>query len=178
VICNGGGCLALSARNDSQDKLALIIDYVNSAHGLGLKRRDDQKVDVLQILDGKSINIKEDAVEHVFQRKDAQGRSFIQVNFSSGEKVLITETLVGFKPVERRDLDMSRLPRVVTTSDVVSVFEALEEALQDEVFNFEEIETLKKVFESVIAGGERVGFDLATERSWLNRLTILSHRIS
>jgi hypothetical protein len=67
---------------------------------------------------------------------------------------------------------------VVTTSDVVSVFEALEEALQDEVFNFEEIETLKKVFESVIAGGERVGFDLATERSWLNRLTILSHRIS
>ena len=35
---------------------------------------------------------------------------------------------MGFKPVEIVGLDMSRIPKVVTTPDLVSVFEAIEDA--------------------------------------------------
>lgn len=168
--------MAISAKKDSQDKLALIVDFVSTAQGLALNFCETNCIEVLQNIDGKAIKIREDDLDHVFKRRDASGQTFIQVNFTNGEKVLLTETLVGFKPQERFGLDMSRLPKVVTTSDIVSVFEAIQEALQDEVFNHEEIDTLKKVFESVVGGGEKIGFDLRTERNWLARLTVISHQ--
>ena len=41
-----------------------------------------------------------------------------------------------------------------------------------------EVEILKKVYLAIIAGGEKVGFDLSPERSWLNRLLASKFRAS
>jgi hypothetical protein len=107
-------------------------------------------------------------------REDVEGRKFLQVNYHSGLKVLITDTLVGFKPAEIAGLDMGRIPKVVTTPDLLSVFEAIEEGVGVDP----EIETLKKVFFSILLGAESVGFELSNEKKWITRLIASKHKVS
>ena len=82
----------------------------------------------------------------------------------------MTTTLVGFKPVPLKGLDLSKLPRVVTTPDIESVFEAVQDALHASETDSREVNVLRRVFEAVVAGGESVGFDLAEERAWISRI--------
>jgi len=79
--------------------------------------------------------------------------SFLQVNFLSGKKILLTENLIGFKPVPSRGLDLSKLPKVVTTPDLLSVVEAIEDSISFAVAN-DELDVLKRVFDSVLRGAE------------------------
>lgn len=155
-----------------------ILNFVDASKGLRAKIQESGRVQISQDLDKKVFSFNSQDVSEVLHRADSEGKPFIQVNFKSGAKVLLTETLVGFKPLETLGLDMSRIPKVVTTPDLVSVFEAIEESLGADGGADHEVEILKRVYLAIISGGERVGFDLSTERQWLNRLLASKMRAS
>ena len=159
-----------SKSKSTHAELDHILNFVDSSKGLRAQISESGKVQIRQDLDGKLFSFTSQEVSEVLHRADAEGKPFIQVNFKNGAKVLLTETLVGFKPIETLGLDMSRIPKVVTTPDLVSVYEALEESLGADNGLDHEVEILKKVYMAIISGGEKVGFDLENERKWLNRL--------
>ena len=145
----------------------VVINFVSQAHGLETKH-DGEKIEILQTIDRKKLSFTFDQIEDVLIRDDAQEKPFLQLNFSSGDKILITDELIGFKPVPFHGFDIHKLPKVVTTSDLVSVFEAAEEALS--TGRVEEVDVLRQVFNSILMGGEIVGFDLKNEKSWFANL--------
>lgn len=154
-----------------------ILNFVDASKGLSGRLSDAGKVQVTQDVDGKSFSFFGYEVAEVLHRNDAEGKGFLQLNFKNGNKVLLTETLVGFKPVETFGLDMNRLPKVVTTPDLLSVFEAIEEALgADDIEH--EVEILKKVYQAILTGAEKVGFELTFEKKWLARLVATKLRAS
>ena len=157
--------------------LESISKFISSTHGLKLEMVEDDLILIHQKADLKKISFRAGQLKEVLSRSDRDGKSFIQVNFSSGMKILLTDTLVGFKPCPQRGLDLSKLPKVVTTPDLVSVFEAIEEALNNHPVSTEEVDLLKKVYNSILEGAEAVGFTLAPEKDWLGRLTT-AHRAS
>jgi hypothetical protein len=145
------------------DLLSIIEDFIAKSQGLQLEKETSGSLAISQKGDSKKIKVKLTDLVDVLARKDAEGKEFVQVNFITGKKILLTDQLIGFKPFPVPDLDVSKLPKVVTTVDLLSVFEAIEDST-------EEADTLKKVFQSILMGGEDVGFDLTTERTWLRRL--------
>lgn len=161
-----------------QKLLTDIIEFVTKTRGLRFSPKGEQQISIRQEIDGKAICIHIDNLDDVLFRTDQTGADFIQINFVSGQKILLTDTLVGFKPECPRGVDLSRLPRVVTTPDVLNVFEAIQDALHAPATDLHEISVLKKVFEAVLKGGEDIGFDLAYERSWLIRIPAVITRAS
>ena len=77
---------------------------------------------------------------------------------------------MGFKPLETSGLDMGKIPKVVTTPDLISVFEAIEDSMSSDATPDHEVEILKKVFLAILQGGELAGFNLEFERRWMTRL--------
>ena len=147
-----------------------ILSFVQSTRGLRSSSPKEGRTRITQTLDGKHLEFSTADLESVLNRTDTEGHDFIQINFSNSKKVLMTATLIGFKPVPLKGLDLTKLPRVVTTPDIESVFEAVQDALHATETDSREVSVLKKVFEAVVAGGESVGFDLSTERSWIARI--------
>ena len=147
-----------------------ILSFVKTSRGLQSKAADDGRTRIVQALDGKHFDFAATDLESVLNRTDTEGHDFIQINFANSKKVLMTTTLIGFKPVPLKGLDLTKLPRVVTTPDIESVFEAVQDALHASDTDSREVAVLKKVFEAVVAGGESVGFDLSLERSWIARI--------
>lgn len=147
-----------------------ILNYVDTSRGLKAKVGEGGRIQIYQDLDGKVFSFSAQDIIEILHRTDADGKPFIQLNMRGGHKVLFTDTLIGFKPVETIGLDIARIPKVVTTPDLLSVFEAIEESLGVESGTDNEVEILKKVYFSILSGGEQVGFDLSIERRWLNRL--------
>lgn len=145
----------------------LLISHFEDSQGLDLKD-DYEEFHILQKQDRKLITIQKESVQEVILRDDTDDKPFIQVNFTNGTKVLLTEELIGFKPYPIPGLDLDKLPKVVTTSDLVSVFEAAEEALS--AGRLEEVEVLRNVFHAILMGGECIGFDLTSEKGWFIRL--------
>jgi hypothetical protein len=162
----------------SSQLLDEVLNFVEGTTGLSSRVGEDGSVEILQAVDAKSFSFTSRSLEEVLARTDADGRGFIQVNFESGIKVLFTDTLVGFKPREIFGLDMGKIPRVVTTPDLLSVFEAIEESLSSDLTPDTEVEILKKVFQAILAGGESAGFNLSFERRWLSRLVPSKFRAS
>ena len=161
--------------NDFKQKL---IEFVKASAGLEILNDQADEIVLRQKVDLKSINLKTKEIQNLIQRADTEGLPFLQVNLKDSKKILITENLIGFKPALLGGLDTSRIPKVVTTQDLRSVFDAIEEALYLNENPNEEIQLLKKIFDSVIAGGEHIGFDLNKERSWLSRLPIQFFNLS
>lgn len=155
-----------------------ILNFVDSSKGLRAKINESGKVQVQQDLDAKIFCFTSSEVAEILHRTDSEGKPFLQLNFRNGNKVLLTETLVGFKPVETVGLDMSRIPKVVTTPDLVSVFEAIEESLGADTGQDNEVEILKKVYQAILSGGEKVGFELTFERKWFSRLVASKFKAS
>jgi len=147
-----------------------ILHFVERSSGLKSDSGLHGSVTVCQNIDGKKFKFESDCLSEVLQRTDGDGKPFIQINFVNGHKVLFTDTLVGFKPRDTYGLDMTKIPRVVTTPDLVSVFEAIEEGLSSEMASEYEIEVLKRVYSAILLGGEAAGFELEFERRWLSRL--------
>lgn len=166
----GEDYLSNTKSKSTHAELDHILNFVDSSKGLRAMVGETGRVQIRQDLDGKVFTFSATEVAEILHRADAEGKPFIQVNFKAGTKVLLTETLIGFKPIETLGLDMGRIPKVVTTPDLVSVFEAIEEAMGSDNGLDHEVEILKKVYLAIIAGGEKVGFELTTERLWLNRL--------
>lgn len=144
--------------------------FVERAKGLSAQIVGASRLRIEQHVDGKFISVDVLSLDDVLFRSDNEGAEFIQVNFVDGSKILLTDTLIGFKPFTPKGLDSSRLPRVVTTPDVINVFEAIQESLHSSGPNSHELSILKKVFEAVLCGGESIGFDLSLERSWMARI--------
>lgn len=156
---------------EKQQRLANdVLGFIARSQGLTCEVKGASCVRVVQSIDGKSIEFNSLDLEDVLFRSDSTGDQFIQINFISGKKILLTRTLVGFKPVALRGIDSSRLPRVVTTPDILSVFEAIQDSLHSVDADPHEILILKRIFEAVLTGGETVGFDLSTERGWIKRI--------
>jgi hypothetical protein len=147
-------------------RLKSICEFLATATGLKHEIVEDEKITISQVADNKAIAFEMNLVTDVLSRKDTEGNDFVQINFSNSRKILLTTTLIGFKPAPIQGLDMQKLPKVVTTPDLNSVFEAIEEAMSYRVSS-EELDTLKKVYNSILAGGEMVGFDLLQERQWI-----------
>jgi hypothetical protein len=156
--------------DQQQEFMTKIVSFVERAGGLSLVKESGGAIRVVQKIDGKAVCFSPTDLEDVLLRSDTEAKEFIQINFSSGKKILVTRTLIGFKPLALQGLDSGKLPRVVTTPDVMSVFEAIQDALHSDDADEREVAVLKKVFEAVLAGGESVGFDLSLERSWLARI--------
>lgn len=162
----------------SSQMLEEILAFVDQSTGLTSKVHASGEIFIRQSIDGKLFKFKSDDLNEVLQRVDADGKQFIQINFQTGNKVLFTSTLVGFKPRETLGLDMAKIPKVVTTPDLVSVFEAIEDSMSSDSTPETEVEILKKVFAAILQGGESAGFDLAFERRWLSRLVPSKFRAS
>lgn len=157
-------------KNTTSKMLEEILGFVNSSSGLKPHKQNLSETVIEQAVDGKLFKFQPEKLSEVLQRVDADGSRFIQINFQNGTKVLFTDTLVGFKPAEMLGLDMSKIPKVVTTPDLLSVFEAIEESMSSDLQHEQEIEVLKKVFISILQGGELAGFDLKFEKKWIGRL--------
>jgi hypothetical protein len=147
-----------------------IVDYITTTTGLKSWALGEQ-LQIVQKTDGKSLSIQNKDVDEVIARVDSDGAPFLQVNFFSGKKILLTDCFIGFKPALCAGLDMEKLPKVVTTPDLISVVEAIEESLTGTISPTDEVDVLHRVFDSVLRGAESVGFDLTSERLWLQRIT-------
>ena len=168
-----GTALNHHAESDKPSELKeKILQFLITASGLESRTTHSDDLIICQKVDSKSLLIKAVEIQNVIQRADTEGIAFLQINLKDSIKILITENLIGFKPFPLPGLDTSRIPKVVTTQDLASVFEAIEEALYLNENPNEEIHLLKKIFDSVVAGGEQIGFDLNKEKSWLLRLPI------
>lgn len=159
--------------NRKLEQASQIRDFISKSAGLRSRSHDQEaqeKIQILQRGDGKSITFPIAELDEVIHRIDAEGQVFLQVNFSSGKKILLTENLIGFKPVPSRGLDLSKLPKVVTTPDLLSVVEAVEDSISSGPSTNDELDILKRVFDSVLRGAEAVGFDTTPERLWMQGL--------
>jgi hypothetical protein len=163
--------LSVNPGADKQQEMVTDIAlFLKGCSGLKLLATSDRSMTILQAADGKTLDIHIADLEKVLFRSDTEGAPFIQVNFSSGRKILLTSALVGFKPAALSGLDMSKLPRVVTTPDLLSIYESIQDSMHDLDAAPSEIHILKRILEAVLAGGEAVGFDLSIERSWMRRI--------
>ncbi len=153
-----------------------IADFVSQSAGLKSWTLGD-RIEILQKTDGKKLTFHGSDIDEVIPRLDSDGQPFLQVNFNSGKKILLTDNFIGFKPAPSIGLDMNRLPKVVTTPDLISVVEAIEESLTTQVTH-DEVDVLRRVFDAVLKGGESIGFDLTSERMWLQRITKFSVKAS
>lgn len=156
--------------NSKTEQVLQIREFVSKSAGLRSRVNETDKLQILQNTDGKSIAFPISDLEEVIPRIDADGQVFLQVNFLSGKKILLTENLIGFKPVPSRGLDLGKLPKVVTTPDLLSVVEAIEDSMTSAPNQADELDVLKRVFDSVLRGAEAVGFDITPERVWLQSL--------
>lgn len=170
--------MSQSSPSQSSRLLEEVLGFIDHTNGLTSTMNQDGSVRIQQEVDGKSFRFSQDDLSEVVNRFDSDGKPFIQVNFASGLKILLTDSLVGFKPEQIFGLDMSKLPRVVTTPDLVSVLEAIEESLSGDLPQDHEIDILKRVYQAILVGAENAGFELTFERNWIARLAPTRFRAS
>lgn len=175
---SGGNLNQLAIATQHKENFKTLCEFLKSAHGIETLHADLEKLTLRQKIDSKILNIEIAKIEGIILRSDTEGVGFLQVNLQENKKLLVTSNLIGFKPAPLAELDLSKLPKVVTTQDLNSVFDAISEALYLGENPDDEMQLLKKIFDSVIAGGENIGFDLAKEKSWLRRLPIHAFHLS
>lgn len=146
-----------------------IVNFLETTTQLSF-RLEKSYIEIKQTEDGKTLSFDLDVVDKVLLRTDFDGSGFIQVNFSDKTKVLITKSLVGFKPFEITGFDAGKIPKVVTTVDLNSVYKAIEDLLdsEDTYQTATELEVLKKVYQSIMLGAEQVGFEMRAEKIWFS----------
>ena len=149
-----------------------IFDFAQRSKELEVQIIETSLLKIRQRIDGHTIFVDASRLQDILMRADADARSFVQVNFQDGLKILITDRLIGFKPVQRRAAATgvsnqrvdSKLPRVVTTPDMMSVLEAIEDAAESAD---KDLSVLRELFDSILCGAERAGFDVTKEKTWL-----------
>ncbi len=152
-----------------------VVNYLETQTQFVFKFTEE-KLELTQKEDNKKIIVDFTQIEKVLTRQDVDDSKFLQVNFTNGTKILITKSLVGFKPTQLVGFDLTKIPRVVTTIDLLSVSKAIEDLFDSEE-NYEtqtEIEILKKVYQSILFGAENVGFKMQAEKAWLTSV-MLNH---
>ena len=149
-----------------KELLTSIADFARRSKELEVQILEQSVLKIRQTIDGHIVFVDATRLQDILMRTDADGRDFVQVNFQDGLKILVTERLIGFKPVIRRagQGGAAKLPRVVTTPDLMSVLEAMEEASENAD---RDLSVLRELFDAIICGAERVGFDVTREKTWL-----------
>lgn len=151
-----------------QDVFEIISNYLKlESSGLHLDFLSEDKMRLTQDIDGKSLEIEKFGIEEVLERSDSNGKPFLQINFMSGSKILLTKSLVGFKPALFEGVDAERIPNVVTTPDLLSIIEAFSDFDEAEV---SERRALRRMYFAILQGAEDVGFELKNEKLWLSKL--------
>ena len=150
----------------------VISQFVKSCEGVELDVETEEFVVLKQGLDHKSLKIFYSEVSKVLERVDPCNQAFLQVNFINSEKLLLTDTLVGFKPLHKEGLEMDKIPKIVTTPDLLNIIEAIEDLMDSTIPDEVEVEVLRQLFFSVLEGAERVGFDLSREKTWIAHLNL------
>ena len=148
-----------------------IDDFIKVSADLFLI--EDEKTEACEIYqhhDKKHISFKRDEIENILRRKDLNNEDFLQLDFYDGTKILLTKNFVGFAPAHCEGLDIDKLPKVVTTLDLLSVIEAIESSVYGQEHYEERLEDVKLFFESIATGAEAIGFTLAGERLWVEKL--------
>ena len=148
----------------NSDNMNEIINFLESTRYVKFEF-DQTSLRVTQNEDQKAITFRFSDVEKVLARTDFDGSQFIQINFHNKTKILITK-----KPLELVGFDASKIPKVVTTVDLNSVFKAIEDLTdgEDTYQTATELEVLKKVYQSIMLGAEQVGFEMKTEKQWFS----------
>ena len=72
-----------------------VLSFVDKAAGLSSVVTDSGVVSIKQNLDGKIFRFQSEDLIDVLPRVDGDGKEFIQVNFTSGTKVLFTTRWLG-----------------------------------------------------------------------------------
>ncbi len=147
-----------------------ILAFVSSSKGLKAKVFEHGQMQITQGNDGKVLSVNPFDISEVLRRLDNDSNEFLQLNFTNGTKVLLTTELIGFKPIPPGGLDLNKLPKVVTTPDLKSVADAIEDCVAGDSSD-SELEILIKVYLAILLGAERVGFNVAEQRQFLHRIT-------
>lgn len=157
-----------------------IINFLDSVNSFEYELFSHDKCHIRQKEDQKVIFINFSHIEKVLRRQDVDGSEFLQLNFKNNSKILITRSLIGFKPENLLGFDLTKVPRVVTTVDLKSVATAIEELFDaEDSKNLQiELDILKKVYHSILAGAESVGFTLTEEKNWISRFMLINSSIS
>jgi hypothetical protein len=167
-----------TATTKQLELLQSILEFTMRSSELEVEQSALDQVRIKQKVDGHMLVIRASRLQDILMRNDSDGRSFVQVNFQDGLKILITERLIGFKPAVRKTgvpvagqgaptnstKANSKLPRVVTTPDLLSVLEAMEDAAESAD---RDLTVLRELFDSIVRGAERAGFDVEKEKAWL-----------
>ena len=150
----------------------LIAKFLSDDKKLSLLNQKEKgdKITILQNHDQKTISFYESDIEKILPRKDGNGEDFLQVNFKNGKKILLTDEFVGFPPALHSPINTAKLPKVVTTADLLSVIEAIESSLYGTDQYQESLSDVKLFFDAIAGGAEAVGFQLVGERLWVERL--------
>ena len=154
---------------DSKTHTQIIQSFIQSTKGLKFSILDDS-LTVLQTIDGKHLSFKKTDISEILIRKDSKSQSFVQINFFGDKKIILTDRFIGFKPFRIPDLDMQKLPKVVTTPDLLNFIEIIEDSMYELDVTAIEVQDIRRYFESVLLGAEKVGFELLNERIWIERL--------
>ena len=156
-----------SKGNPSTDSLDTIVQFLEAQNSFQFSMTN-MDISIMQLEDKKNLKFNLEKIEKVLERVDYDGSQFIQVNFKSGLKLLITKNLIGFKPNEIIGFDTTKIPKVVTTVDLVSITKAIEDISEDleGADDLTEMEVLKKVYQSILYGAVAVGFEMQTEKAW------------
>ena len=159
----------MSFSPDTKSELMTQVEtFIKKRSTLKMDWSPEDRLQITQKTDGRTLSLSAGEIEEVLVRSDHEGDQFLQLNLSFDRKILITKNLVGFKPTTIMGLDMNRLPKVVTTVDLVSVLDAIEDLMtSDQHTAMVEIDVLKKVYHAIVSGGEKIGFDLDQEKRWL-----------
>ncbi len=160
-----------NGNRDTTRDIFCIREFIISSSGLIVHSESEDLV-FQQKHDSKKLLLLPGSIHEVLARQDLDGKRFLQVNFLNQTKILITDTLIGFKPAEVPGLDMSKIPRVVATPDIVSVQQAIEDCLVGD--QSEELEVLKRVYLSILGGASRIGFKMENEVDWISSFAIKS----
>ncbi len=147
----------------------LVLDFISKSKGLSARVVDQSCISVQQKADSQSFQLNIFEVNEVLRRLDNDSHEFLQINFINGTKILLTAELIGFKPAAHSGLDIAKLPKVVTTPDLNSVADAIEECLSGEPID-SDFDVLVKVYLAILAGAESVGFDLPEQKSFIQRV--------
>lgn len=151
-----------------------IINFLESVNSFEYELLSEDKCCITQKEDRRVLAVDLSAIEKILKRQDIDGSEFLQLNFKNNTKILITRSLIGFKPEGLVGFDLTKVPRVVTTVDLKSVSVAIEELFDaEESKNLQiELDILKKVYQSILFGAERIGFDLPEEKMWISRFLL------
>lgn len=151
----------------AEDRFKMIRDYVTTSGGLRSQAVGASQIEIRQVYDQKTLCFDTASIKEVLERIDTDGKRFLQVNFLDGKKILVTDSFIGFKPVVTPERTSEKLPKVVTTSDLISVIEAIEDLATNGGKGIrEDLESFRKIYLSIIEGAEQVGFNCENEKNW------------